>query len=122
MNAQKRRRLEKAGWKVGSAKDFLGLTAAEEAVVDLKLALARAVRQERSKRKLTQEQLGRMLGSSQSRVAKMEAGDPSVSIALLVRSLLRMGASRRDVARRLAWPARSAASREPAARRTPPPP
>ena len=121
MNAQKRRRLEKAGWKVASAKDFLGLTADEEAVVDLKLALARAVRQERSKRKLTQEQLGRMLGSSQSRVAKMEAGDPSVSIDLLVRSLLRMGASRRDVARRLARPARSAASREPAARRTPPP-
>ena len=109
MDAQKRRRLEKAGWKVGSAKDFLGLTADEEAVVGLKLALARAVRQERSKRQLTQEQLGRMLGSSQSRVAKMEAGEPSVSIDLLVRSLLRMGASRRDVARWLARPARSAA-------------
>ncbi len=109
MKAQKRQRLEKAGWKLGSAKEFLGLTAEEEAVVDLKLALARAVREERLKRKLTQEQLGRMLRSSQSRVAKMEAGDPSVSIDLLVRSLLRMGASRRDVARWLARPARSAA-------------
>ena len=108
MKPRKRRRLGKAGWKVGSSKDFLGLTAEEEAVIDLKLALAHAVRQERSKRKLTQEQLGRMLGSSQSRVAKMEAGDPSVSIDLLVRSLLRM-ASRRDVARWLARPARSAA-------------
>jgi len=109
MKAQKRQRLEKAGWKLGSAKEFLGLTAEEEAVVDLKLALARAVREERSKRKLTQQQLGRMLASSQSRVAKMEAGDPSVSIDLLVRSLLRMGASRRDVARWLTRPARNAA-------------
>lgn len=109
MKAQKRRRLEKAGWKLGSAQEFLGLTAEEEAVVEVKLALARAVREERSKRKLTQLQLGEMLGSSQSRVAKMEAGDPSVSIDLLVRSLLRIGASRRDVARWLARPARSAA-------------
>jgi len=47
---------------------------------------------------MTQEQLGRLLGSSQSRVAKIEAADPSVSIDLMVRSLLRMGASRKDVA------------------------
>jgi predicted XRE-type DNA-binding protein len=109
MNTQKRRRLERAGWKLGSAKEFLGLTAEEEAIVEVKLALARAVRAERSKRKLTQVQLGEMLGSSQSRVAKMEAGDSSVSIDLLIRSLLRMGASRRDVARWLTRPARSAA-------------
>src|SRR3989442_15126087 len=120
MRAQKRKRLEKAGWKLGSAKQVLGLTAGEEAVVDLKLVLARDVREERSKRKLTQEQLGRMLGSSQSRVAKMEAGDPSVSIDLLVRSLLRMGASRRDVARGLARPAPSAPRPEPAGPYPPP--
>ena len=109
MKARKRRRLEKAGWKLGSAREFLGLTDEEEAVIDLKLALARAVREERSKRKLTQNQLGRLLGSSQSRIAKMEAGDPSVNIDLLVRSLFRMGASRRDLIRWLARPARKAA-------------
>lgn len=109
MKAGKRRRLGRAGWKLGSAKEFLGLTDEEEAVIDLKLALARAVREERSKRKLTQSQLGRLLGSSQSRMAKMEAGDPSVSIDLLVRSLLRMGASRRDLVRWLARPGRKAA-------------
>jgi hypothetical protein len=109
MNTQKRRRLERAGWKLGSAKEFLGLTAEEEAIVEVKLALARGVRAQRSRRKLTQVQLGEMLGSSQSRVAKMEAGDSSVSIDLLIRSLLRMGASRRDVARWLIRPARSAA-------------
>lgn len=109
MKASKRRRLEKAGWKLGSAKSFLRLTDEEEAVIDLKLSLARAVREERSKRKLTQNDLGRLLGSSQSRIAKMEGADPSVSIDLLIRSLLRMGASRRDLVRWLARPARRAA-------------
>jgi ribosome-binding protein aMBF1 (putative translation factor) len=109
MKASKRRRLEKAGWKLGSAKSFLSLTDEEETVIDLKLSLARAVREERAKRKLTQNDLGRLLGSSQSRVAKMEGADPSVSIDLLVRSLLRMGASRRDLIRWLARPARRAA-------------
>ena len=106
MKARKRQRLEKAGWRLGSTKEFLGLTDEEEAFIDLKLALAKAVREERAKRKLTQDQLGRLLGSSQSRIAKMEAGDPSVSIDLLVRSLLRMGAGRRDLIRWLARPAR----------------
>ena len=109
MKAGKQQRLERAGWKLGSAKEFLKLTAEEEAVIDLKLALARAVREERTKRSLSQNQLGRLLGSSQSRVAKMEAGDPSVSIGLLVRALLKMGATRRDLARWLARPVRKAA-------------
>jgi len=109
MKARKRQRLEKAGWRLGSTKEFLGVTDEEKAVIDLKLALANAVREERAKRKLTQDQLGRLLGSSQSRIAKMEAGDPSVSIDLLFRSLLRMGAGRRDLIRWLARPARRAA-------------
>jgi ribosome-binding protein aMBF1 (putative translation factor) len=109
MKARKRQRLEKAGWKVGSARQFLGLSDEEEAVIDLKLTLARAVRGERLKRKLSQKQLGQLLGSSQSRVAKMEAGDASVSIDLLIRSLLKMGAGRRDLVRWLARPVRKAA-------------
>ena len=109
MKAGKKQRLERAGWKLGSASEFLGLSTEEEAVIDLKLALARAIREERSKRSLSQHQLGRLLGSSQSRVAKMEVGDPSVSIDLLVRSLLKMGATRRDLARWLARPVRKAA-------------
>jgi hypothetical protein len=109
MKAGKRQRLERAGWKLGSAKDLLKLTDEEEVVIDLKLALARAVREERSRRSLSQNQLGRLLGSSQSRTAKIEAGDPSVSVDLLVRSLLKMGATRRDLAKWLARPARKAA-------------
>jgi ribosome-binding protein aMBF1 (putative translation factor) len=98
----KRRRLEAAGWKVGSAAEFLALDDEEAAVIELKLDLADAVRTTRTRRRLTQKQLAKALRSSQSRVAKMEAGDPSVSIDLLVRTLLRLGASRRDLARHLA--------------------
>ena len=98
MEKGKRRRLESAGWRVGNTADFLGLSDEEAALVEVKLGLASAIRKQRSRRRMTQEELGRLLGSSQSRVAKMEAADPSVSIDLMVRSLLRMGASRKDVA------------------------
>lgn len=104
MKRQKKERLEAAGWKVGSAREFLGLTDAEAAVIELKLEFAKALREQRARRKMTQEQAGQMLGSSQSRVAKMEAGDPSVSIDLLVRSLFRLGGSRQDLVRHLAAP------------------
>jgi len=98
MNEQKRKRLQAAGWKVGTAREFLGLTQEEAAFVELKLALARSVKLWRSARRLSQKSLARLLGSSQSRVAKMEAADPSVSIDLLIRSLLALGARRTDLA------------------------
>jgi len=101
MRTDKRKRLEKKGWAVGSAKDFLGLSDQESTFVELKLALSRRFKQRRTRRHLTQEQAAKLLRSSQSRVAKMEAGDPSVSVDLLVRSLLALGASGRDVARAL---------------------
>ena len=110
MKNSKRRRLESAGWRVGTAKEFLALTEEEAAMIELKLQLARALRAWRVRRNLTQQQVSRKLGSSQSRVAKMEAGDPSVSLDLLVRSLLKLGATRRDLARHLgASPRRRAA-------------
>ena len=101
MKQEKRKRLETAGWKIGDTQAFLGLSDDEAAIIELKLDLAKAVKAERIRRKLTQDELGKLLGSSQSRVAKMEVGDPSVSIDLLVRSLLRMGATREDLARHL---------------------
>ena len=99
MRKQKRARLEAAGWAVGSAQDFLRLTDAEAAVIELKLALSRSLRERRKRRGLSQTDLARRLHSSQSRVAKMEAGDPSVSVDLLMRSLLAIGASPNDLAR-----------------------
>ena len=47
----------------------------------------------------TQAQFAKMLKSSQSRVAKMEKGDPTVSVDLLVKSLLALGADKKCIAR-----------------------
>jgi len=109
MKRSKKDRLEAAGWHVGTAQEFLGLTQEEAAFVEMKLALSESVRRRRQARRLTQTQLAKKLGSSQSRVAKIEAADPSVSIDLLVRSLLAMGASRAEVARIISRRARRAA-------------
>jgi DNA-binding XRE family transcriptional regulator len=102
MRAAKRKALEDAGWKVGSAKDFLGLDDVESQFVEIKVALARLLRSTRTRRRLTQFELAEKLGSSQSRVAKLEAGDPSVSVDLLVRSLLAAGAKPSELARAVA--------------------
>ena len=98
MRADKRRRLEKAGWRVGDAADFLELTPEERAYVELKLALSAALQERRTARGWTQSALAVAAGSSQSRVAKMEAGDGSVTLDLLVRALLVVGVSRGDLA------------------------
>jgi DNA-binding XRE family transcriptional regulator len=101
MKTAKKRRLEARGWKVGSPREFLNLSSEEAAYVELKLALSKNLREYRRQRKLTQEDLARLLKSSQSRIAKIEAGDPSVSLDLLVRSLLTLGASRKNLAQML---------------------
>jgi DNA-binding XRE family transcriptional regulator len=98
MDESKRRRLEDAGWSVGSAQDFLGLSDEEAAFVELKLALSESLRERRTELGMTQTELAHRIGSSQSRVAKMEASDPSVSLDLLVRGLLATGATPRDIA------------------------
>jgi len=102
MDKAKWKRLRDEGWKEGTVAEFLDLTPEEAAYVELKLQLSDAVRSLRRKSKLTQAQFAELLGSSQSRVAKIEAGDPSVSLDLLTRSMLALGASKKDVARALA--------------------
>lgn len=99
MDKRKRGRLERAGWRVGDVAEFLELSPAEAEYVELKLALAKGLRARREERGLTQQEVALGIGSSQSRVAKMEAADGSVTVDLLVRALLSLGASRADVAR-----------------------
>ena len=99
MRESKKKRLESKGWKVGSAADFLRLTPEESAYIELKLKLADSLRKRRQCRKLTQVELASLVSSSQSRIAKMESGDPTVSIDLLVRSLLALGASTKELAK-----------------------
>jgi predicted transcriptional regulator len=98
MNSAKKVRLEKKGWRVGTVQEFLGLTDQEAAYVELRVRLSKALRLRRAHQRLSQVTLARLIHSSQSRVAKMEAGDPSVSLDLLIRSLLALGATSRDLA------------------------
>jgi ribosome-binding protein aMBF1 (putative translation factor) len=103
MDKAKQKRLEAAGWAVGSAADFLGLSEEEAAaIVELRLRLSDSVRRRRTRLGLSQSIVAKRLGSSQSRVAKMEAADPSVSLDLLLRALLALGATRREIARAIA--------------------
>ena len=99
MHNTKLKRLKAAGWKAGTAKDFLGLDEQEAALVEVKLSLVDAVKKSRQKRRLSQTDLAQRIGSSQSRVAKIEAGDPSVSLDLIVRALIATGATQQEIRR-----------------------
>jgi transcriptional regulator with XRE-family HTH domain len=98
MNERTRKRLEAAGARVNTVKEFLGLSDADMSFIEMKIALAKKLREFRKAANLTQEQVAKRVGSSQSRVAKMEAGDPAVTMDLLVGSLLRLGARPQVVA------------------------
>ena len=102
MNKKKIKILESKGYKIGSAEDFLSLSREESAYIDLKITLSLAMSEFRKKSNLTQVQLAEMLKSSQSRIAKMEKGDPTVSIDLLIKSLLAMGADKKSIAMMIA--------------------
>ncbi len=99
MDKNKKKRLELAGWVVGDTSGFLQLSEEESRFLELKLALAGGVRELRERRGLTQAALADRLGSSQSRVAKMEAGDRSVSLDLMMRSLVTIGATATEIAK-----------------------
>ncbi len=91
MDIKKRKDLEAAGWKVGDAAEFLGLTDDERQIVDFRLLVARSVRRERESRGLSQQQLATRIGSSQSRVAKIEAASSEVSLDLMLRGFFSAG-------------------------------
>jgi len=97
MRKEKQKRLQAKGWKVGTVKEFLALSDEESAYIELKIKLAAGLRQRRQQKGLSQLDLAAKLQSSQSRVAKMESGDPSVSIDLLIRSLITLGATAHDL-------------------------
>jgi len=99
MSTSKETRLKAKGWRSGSVQDFLGLTDGEAAYIELKHQLAKKFRKQRKRCRLTQVETAKLLKSSQSRVAKMEASDPAVSIDMLWWSLFRLGASVQIVSR-----------------------
>jgi len=102
MKAVKRKKLEALGWKVGSAADFLDLSDEEAAYIELKRTLANRLKEVRNQQGLTQKELAGLIDSSQSRVAKMEAGDSTVSLDLLVKTLLALGMTNKDIGKAIA--------------------
>lgn len=109
MKSTRKRRLEAAGWKVGTAADFLGMSPEEVRVVEMKLVLCKRLRRNRIKMRLTQGALAKKLGSSQSRVAKLESGGPGASLDLLFKALFATGTSIEEIARAIRTRKRSAA-------------
>ncbi len=102
MDAKKIKELEARGWKVGNAADFLRLTEEEVAMVETRLALSKMAKEKRQRKRLSQEAAARRIGSSQSRFAKLEAGDSSVSVDLMLKAVYNLGASREEVAEAIA--------------------
>ena len=110
MNSVKRRKLEAAGYRVETVQSFLGLTDVELTFIELRLSLGRLLRSLREKHEVTQVRVAKLLGSSQSRVAKMESGDSTVSLDLLFRALLALGASPTTIARAISGTKKKAAA------------
>lgn len=102
MDKKKIKELEAKGFKVGDATDFLELTEEDVALIETRLALSEKLREVRRRRRLTQVKVADRIQSSQSRVAKMEAGDRTVSIDLLMSSLFKLGVSKEEVAEAIA--------------------
>jgi DNA-binding XRE family transcriptional regulator len=99
MNKAKQKNLIKNGWKIGSTKEFLDLSDEESSYIELKIKLSTNLKKLRTEQNITQVELAKILKSSQSRVAKIETGDPSVSLDLIIRSLLALGTSQKEIAR-----------------------
>ena len=91
MNPEKRKKLEAAGWKVGTTEEFLKLTPEERELVELQLFLRKKVKELRKRKGWTQQELADYLESSQARIAKLEAGDPSVSMDFMFKAIFALG-------------------------------
>jgi ribosome-binding protein aMBF1 (putative translation factor) len=100
VDSENQKSLQAAGFRIGDAEDFLALTDEERRLVELRVAISRAVRRLRQRKHLTQQQLAAKLKSSQSRVAKIEAGAADVSLDLLFRGLFAVGGELTDLTSR----------------------
>jgi DNA-binding XRE family transcriptional regulator len=101
MDKKKRQQLLDKGFRIGSAAEFLELTPEEEAYIEIRLDISNMVKAQRVKRGWTQDQLARAIGSSQSRIAKLEGGDPGISMDLMIKALLRLGTSKKQLGKLL---------------------
>jgi DNA-binding XRE family transcriptional regulator len=88
----------KGEWVEGSVQEFLSLSDADMKLIETRLAISRLLKATRQEKKMTQAAVAAALHTSQSRLAKMEAGDPSVSLDLLFKSLFSLGVTRQNLA------------------------
>jgi predicted XRE-type DNA-binding protein len=102
MEHTQRQKIEAAGGKVVTVAELLDLSPEEMEIIEIRLSLSKSLKKFRQQEQLSQQKLAENINSSQSRVAKMEASDPSVSIDLLIKSLLALGATREDIATAIA--------------------
>jgi DNA-binding XRE family transcriptional regulator len=115
MNADRKKKLEAAGFKFGTVGELFKLSKAEELLVEMKVALAEAIRELREEHSLSQADLARLIGSGQARVSKLERSLESTSLDTLFRCMLVLGASRQDLAKTIGLPSRRRARSHPAA-------
>ncbi len=99
MKKEKIQRLKDVGWNTGTVQEFLDLTDSESAFIEVRVALFEAFQKIRKEKKLTQKQAAELLRTSQSRISKMESGDPTVTLDLMIRSLVTLGVKKKDFVR-----------------------
>lgn len=97
MDRAKKESLEKKGWKVGDIDEYLGLTPAEMVIVEMKAGLAEALAKKRKKSGLTQIEASAKAKTSQSRFAKAEHSDSSVSLELMIKLFFSLGADKKEL-------------------------
>jgi DNA-binding XRE family transcriptional regulator len=102
MDTAKRQRLEAKGWKVGNTTEFLQLSPEENALIELKLALTKQLKELRISQNFSQYDVAQKIKASQSKVAKIEACDPTIPLDLIIKTLLYLGATNQDIAQIIA--------------------
>lgn len=96
MNKKRQKELEAKGFEVTTVSEFLGLSNLETQIIELRLSLSNALKNRRLQSNVSQKEHAKLLNTSQSRLAKMEAGDKGVSLDLLIKSLFKSGRTVRN--------------------------
>ena len=98
MDIEKRKRLEAAGWKFGTVEEFLNLSQAESTYIKIRIELHHKLREYMKKKSYTYTQLGKLLNLPKSTIKKIEIGGPGLTIDLMIRSLLEIGVTGKEIA------------------------
>ena len=97
MNNEKRKSLEAAGFRFGDAADFLELTQEERMLMELRMAIAKAIRNRREQSNLSQKEVAARIKTTQPRVVKIEAAASDVSLDQMFRGLFAVGGTVEDL-------------------------